>query len=315
MSDASVVLCSYTEDRWDDILAAVESLERQTVAPAEIILVVDYNPGLFERAKSLRGVVAIENSRARGASGARNSGVAAARGSIVVLLDDDATADPDWLEMLLSAYDQPNVAGVGGSIVPEWLAETPRWFPEEFNWVVGCTYRGMPTTAHVRNLIAANMSVHRHVWESVGGFKEGFGNVKSPVGVGRGGKSGLVGCEETEFCIRVSQAFPSLKWVYEPRARVLHHVPSHRSTWRYFLSRCRKEGLGKARLASVVGRESALKTERLYVTRTLAAGVARGLQEAILEWDINGLRRAGAIVAGLAMTTTGYVEARVRKPA
>ena len=313
---ASVVVCAYSDDRWADTVAALESLKVQTVAPSEVILVIDHNERLFERASSLEGVSTIRNSGARGASGSRNSGVAAASGSVAVFLDDDAIADPDWLETLLKGYAQPNVAGVGGSISPEWATRPPRWFPDEFNWVVGCTYLGMPTTTNpIRNLIGANMSVRRDVWQRVGGFREGFGNVKNAEDARRAGGSMLVGCEETELCIRVSQALPNLTWIYEPSARVRHRVPDHRCTRRYFLSRCRKEGWAKAVLASVVGGGSALETERSYVRSTLTPGVVRQLRRALADGDVNGLRRAGAIVAGLSMTAEGFLEARVRMPA
>ena len=310
---ASVIVCAYADERWKDTVAAVDSLRRQTLAPAEVVLVIDYNERLFERAATLPGVTAIRNSAAKGASGSRNSGVAAASGAVAAFLDDDAIAEPDWLALLLGAYREPNVAGVGGGITPEWPDRRPAWFPEEFDWVVGCTYRGMPETmAPVRNLIGANMSVRRDVLERAGGFREGFGNVKSAVSAGWAGESRASSCEDTELCIRVSQARPELRWIYEPRARVRHRVPPHRCTWRYFLSRSREEGLAKATLAAAVGRESALGLERSYAGRTLPAGVARGVREAIAGRDVDGLRRAGAIVAGLTMTAAGFVEGRVR---
>jgi len=313
VSTASVVVCAYTEDRWADIVAALESLQRQTLTPSDIILVIDHNDCLFERAQSLQGVVIIRNSRARGASGSRNSGVEAARGSVVAFLDDDAIAHADWLEMLLRAYAQPNVAGVGGGIDPDWPAEAPRWFPEEFYWVVGCTYLGMrTTTGPVRNVIGANMSVRRDVWELVGGFKDGFGAVKTAVNTGWAGESRASTGEDTEFCIRVSHACPDLQWIYEPRARVRHRVPRHRCTWRYFLSRSREEGLGKAVMVSAVGRESALAAERSYTRQTLPAGIARGLREAVVSRDVDGLKRAGAIVGGFLMTAEGFLERRAR---
>lgn len=311
--DASVVICAYTEDRWDDIVAAVESLERQTLAPAEVILVIDHNDRLFERAKSLKGVVTVRNVGTRGASGSRNSGVAAASGSIVAFLDDDAIAGSDWLEVLAAAYAQPNVAGVGGSIEPGWPAKAPGWFPEEFNWVVGATYVGWrTTTGPVRNLIGANMSVRRDVWERIGGFREGFGLVTSAAEASGARKPRSSWGEENEFCIRVSQAYPQLQWIYEPRACVQHRIQDRRCTWRYFLSRSREEGMAKAHLASAVGRERALGTERSYATKTLPAGVLSGVRDAIANGDIDGLKRAGAIVAGFSMTTIGFLEGRAR---
>jgi hypothetical protein len=315
VANASVIVCAYTEERWENVVGAIESLRRQTVPPAEIILVIDHNERLFERAQSLRGVVTIRNSRAQGASGSRDAGVAVAKRAIAAFLDDDAIADPDWLELLLRSYADPSVAGVGGSIEPEWPARRPPWFPEEFDWVVGCTYRGMPeTTGPVRSLIGANMSVRRDVLEHVGGFKEGYGNIKSAGSVSWAGESRASSCEDTEFCIRVSQAYPDLRWMYEPDARVRHHVPSHRTTWRYYLSRSREEGLAKAVLATTVGRQSALEAERTYARQTLPAGVARELHAAVVSRRLDALRRAAAIVAGLAATAVGFLEGRVRHP-
>ncbi|HLI56097.1 MAG TPA: glycosyltransferase, partial [Actinomycetota bacterium] len=46
----SVVVCAYTERRWDDLVAAVASLKAQTDPPFEIILSIDHNPELYARA-------------------------------------------------------------------------------------------------------------------------------------------------------------------------------------------------------------------------------------------------------------------------
>ena len=316
LADAAVIVCAYTEERWRDTVAAVESLRRQTVTPAEIVLVVDHNERLLARARELPGVLALANSHAAGAAGARNTGIAATRAAVVAFLDDDAVAERDWLELLLRAYDRSDVAGVGGRIVPRWPGERPAWFPPEFDWVVGCTYSGLPPApAQVRNLIGANMSVRREVLERVGGFREGYGNVKAAsgaAGAGWAGERRASSCEDTELCIRVSRRFPELRWLYEPGATVLHRVPPHRGTWRYFLSRSREEGLAKAALVSAVGAGGALSAERVYTRRTLPAGVARGLQAAIARRDPDGLRRAASIGAGLALAAEGYAEGRLR---
>src|SRR5438105_3338774 len=86
----SVVICAYTEDRWDDVLAAVSSVRGQRVEPHEIIVVVDHNPALYARLKlALPEVIVVPNQQAQGLSGGKNTGVAAARGDIVAFLDDD----------------------------------------------------------------------------------------------------------------------------------------------------------------------------------------------------------------------------------
>ena len=155
----SVVICAYTIERWSELAQAIASVRAQTIPPREIILVVDHNPELFARAReTLSDVTVVENQQPRGLSDARNSGIAVAGGEIIAFLDDDATAAPDWLAQLSTGYADPNVVGVGGAILPHWLSRRPTWFPEEFNWVIGCDYRGLPQmTAPVRNLVASSV--------------------------------------------------------------------------------------------------------------------------------------------------------------
>ena len=138
--DVSVIICAYTEARWFDLIAAVKSLYRQNVPEREIIVVVDYNLHLFERVRTeLPGIVVVENSESHGLSGARNSGIAVAKSSLIAFLDDDATAEPDWLERFSRFFEDSQVLGVGGTVEPEWLSMQPTWFPRDFFWVVGCT--------------------------------------------------------------------------------------------------------------------------------------------------------------------------------
>jgi glycosyltransferase involved in cell wall biosynthesis len=154
MLDVSVVICGYAEERWSDLAAAIESVRRQTVPAREIIVVIDHNSKLLLHARQcLRDVKVLENSNPPGASGARNCGAALVRGAIIAFLDDDAVAEPDWLANCLRHYHDPRVLGVGGALLPLWRGKRPRWFPEEFNWVIGCTYTGLPeATSAVRNL-------------------------------------------------------------------------------------------------------------------------------------------------------------------
>jgi glycosyltransferase involved in cell wall biosynthesis len=300
----SVIICAYTERRWDDLAAAVASAAGQTVAPLEIIVVSDHNRGLLERARrELRSAAVIANEQARGLSGARNSGVAAARGEVIAFLDDDAVAAPDWLERLLEPYRDPRVIGVGGAVEPVWPERRPPFMPDEFDWVVGCTYRGMPPSGGpVRNLIGANMSLRRTVFESVGTFRGDVGRVGTRP----------AGCEETELCIRARRRLPDSEMIYEPRARVQHRVTPERAGWRYFRARCWSEGLSKAVVALAAGRDDGLSSERHYVMRTIPRGVVRGIEEAVAGRDPSGLARAAAIVAGLTITTAGYATGTLR---
>lgn len=295
----SVVICAYTEARWDDLLAAIASVDEQRDRVAlEIIVVIDHNPGLLERMRKIGTEIRLtENVEARGLSGARNSGVRLASGEIVAFIDDDAMADPGWLEALVGAYRDPLVAGAGGAIRPLWETGRPAWWPSEFDWVVGCTYRGMPKQrAVVRNVIGCNMSFRRELLESLGGFAHGIGRIGTRP----------LGAEETELSIRLGRRWPDRRIVYEPRAAVDHRVPAGRSTFSYFRSRCFAEGLSKAAVSKLVGTSRALASERGYATRTLGRGVLRELGGAV-RGDRAGFARASVIVVGLAVTTAGYV--------
>jgi GT2 family glycosyltransferase len=299
VSRASVIICAFDDGRWDLLRRSVASVFSQERPADEVFVVIDHNPGLLDRAhRELDGVQVVPNRGARGLAGARNSGILAATGDILVYLDDDAVAEASWLGALLEPYGDDSVAGVGGRIVPAWQAERPRWWPEEFDWIVGCSYRGMPEArAEVRNLIGCNMSFRREVFERVGAFVEGIGRVGARP----------VGCEETELCIRLTQGWPGATIVYEPSALVHHHVSAARSSWSYFRRRCFAEGQSKARVASCVGAGDALSVERSYVLRTLRGGVARGIRD-VARGNIDGLGRAGSIAAGVVAATAGYAD-------
>ena len=301
----SVVLCAYTEERWEDLEAAMNSLQHQTLPPEEILLVIDHHAGLYAHARERFPFIrVIENREKRGLSGARNTGIAAAQGEVIAFLDEDAIAEPDWIETLHDGYADPMVMGVGGAIDALWLDARPSWFPEEFDWVVGCTYRGLPLDpAPVRNLIGCNMSFRSEVFKAIGGFHSELGRIGALP----------LGCEETEFCIRTRQHWSSDVLLYVPRARVQHKVPSKRSHWLYFRQRCFAEGLSKAQVTDLVGSRDGLASERSYTMRTLPKGVLKGVRDSLRQRKLDGFRRAAAILAGLVITTFGYLVGRISK--
>jgi len=296
--DTAVVVCTYTEERWDDLVECVQSLHHQTRSAGEIVVVVDHNPGLLARAQGL-GVKAIANRYPRGLSGGRNTGVEVTRGALVAFLDDDAVASPTWLENMVAPFDDARVLGVGGLIEPLWMTDQAAWFPEEFYWVLGCTHRGLlRVPGPVRNPFGASMCMRRTIFEEVGLFRDGIGRAEGAP----------MGCEETELCIRARQRWEDGVFLFQPDARIQHRVPAARVRWNYFVSRCYAEGVSKALISRSVGRGAALSEERAYSTRILPLGVMRGLRDSLLGGDHAGLLRSGAIMAGLAVTTAGYLK-------
>jgi GT2 family glycosyltransferase len=309
--DISVVICVYTEDRWEDILAAVSSVRAQSRPALETLLVVDHNAPLLDRLakeykepQETRQVRVLANAGPRGLSAGRNTGIAAARGDVLAFLDDDAVAERDWLRHFAEGYADPRVMAVGGRTVPIWASgRRPDWFPEEFDWVVGCTYKGLPPgRVRVRNVLGGNASFRRGAFDVAGGFA---------TGIGRDGDKRPLGCEETELCIRLTRARPEAILLIDDRAVIHHRVPETREHFGYFRTRAYAEGLSKALVARSVGTDKGLESERRYATRVLPAGVARGLRDAALARP-GGAGRAGAIVAGVLTAAGGYVVGTLR---
>ncbi|MFI7292337.1 glycosyltransferase family 2 protein [Streptomyces sp. NPDC050121] len=306
--DVSVVICVYTEDRWEDILAAVASVRAQTHPAVETLLVVDHNPTLLDRLRSeykeTDEVRVLPNAGPRGLSAGRNTGIAASHGEVVAFLDDDAVAERDWLRRFADPYSDPRVLAVGGRAVPVWSSgRRPDWFPEEFDWVVGCSYLGLPPgRVRVRNILGGNASFRRSAFECVGGFA---------TGIGRDGSKRPMGGEETDLCIRLSRARPDAILLMDDRAVIHHRVPEGRERFGYFRTRTYAEGLSKALVARSVGVDKGLETERRYTTRVLPAGVVRGLRDLLLARP-GGARRAAAIVAGVLHAAGGYVVGSMR---
>lgn len=300
----SVVICAYTDDRWADIGEAIASLRDQSHPPEQVVLVADHNDALLEKARNaFPDVLCIPNDGRQGLSGARNTGVAASTGQVVAFLDDDAAADPTWAARLVAAYADETVIGVGGWVLPNWRAPRPSWFPEEFLWVVGCSYRGLPTSqAKVRNPIGANMSFRRDVFDRAGTFDTDMGRLGADA----------AGCEETEFSIRARRAIPDGQILLEPSATVRHNVSPDRVARAYFRRRCRAEGRSKAVVSRLAGADSALESERTYVGRTLPRGILRGLRDA-LHGDRAGLGRSYAIVEGATLTAASYAFALLKQ--
>lgn len=298
-----VIICVYTEKRWDDIMSAIASLRSQTRKPDEIIVVVDHNASLAERlAQENVGVHLIVNAFEKGLSGARNCGIASTRCELVAFLDDDAYADPRWLEVLENHFSDPHVLGVGSWVKPLWSREMPVWFPPQYLWIVGCSYEGMPTdVSEVRNLFGGSMIIRRSIFSKIGGFDSRLGR---DIGILP------LGCEETEFCLRARSENDGCVFLVDPTIGITHRVTHERIKISYFFFRCFAEGVSKWRLSKICSGVVVLNSERKFVTEVLPAGLVKEMRS-LARADFTSLLRIFMLIGGVGAAGMGFAFASI----
>ena len=224
-TSVSLIVC--TRDRVEDLANCIGRLLALQPRPEEIIIVDNSDSGsarsLVEREPALTYV----HEPKAGLSIARNTGVRASRGDIIVFTDDDAEPTPNWAAELAYAITENDVDAVTGLVLPASLDTEAA---SAFQFELGGFGSGFlpvmfdqrffeaarPRGAQVWRIGAgANMAFRRECLERVGLFDERLG-------------AGASGCsEDSEIWYRILAA--GGRCLYEPRAVVFHH---HRADWR-----------------------------------------------------------------------------------
>jgi GT2 family glycosyltransferase len=95
----------------------LDSLRRQTLREAEVVVVdngsTDGSLQLLDRRYTEVNLLALGENR--GFAGACNAGIRAARGTFIVLLNNDTEVDAAWLEEVLAAFERHPQAGTVAS--------------------------------------------------------------------------------------------------------------------------------------------------------------------------------------------------------
>jgi GT2 family glycosyltransferase len=319
----TVVIAAFTLDRWELLVKAVRSAAGQTLVPAQIVLCIDNNLELLERCRTEwkeplppSGVVVdvIPNeytdhlegreeyqrvhgqvhggTRRFGAGRVRTTGLRHASGDIVVFLDDDAEAEPDWLEKLVQPYDDDAVVAVGGESMPNFETARPPWFPDEFDWVFGCSYAGTPRTlAPIRHMIGSNMSARRQCLLEVGGFH-------------------ALDLDDMDICHRLAYRYPDGFIMYQPEAVVHHYVSRDRVTWHYFWRRCYHMNKVKVGTLAELGEAANLQSERDFVTKILTRRIVHHLRQ-LANGDIDAAARLAVSLSGVGLAGMGNLAGRI----
>jgi GT2 family glycosyltransferase len=203
---ASVVIP--THQRKESLLRALASLDAQTIPCEryEVVVVVDgSDDGSRESAEALATGYSLRVlwQPNRGRAAACNAGLAASRGDVIVLLDDDMTATPELLAAHLRVHERDARVAVIGAAPVRVDSEMPAhalYVGGKFNrHLEHLAAAGRPLA--LRDFYSGNLSIGRDVLGDVGAFDERFT---------------AYGNEDLELSIRLTAA--GVRLVYEPAA-------------------------------------------------------------------------------------------------
>jgi GT2 family glycosyltransferase len=226
--ETSISIVVATFDRPDSLRTCLRSLRAQKTDRAVQIVVVDNHPasGLTPQVVAdFPGVDLVREDRA-GLAYARNAGILASRGEIIVTTDDDVVAPAGWLEQLIAPFSQPSVVIVTGNVLPLELETAPQQQFESYGGLSkgfaaltadGDWFRAFRRAVPTWTLGAtANAAFRAAIFRDpdIGLLPEALGP-GTPTGVG----------EDTYVFYRALKANGSI--AYEPRAYLWHR---HRAT-------------------------------------------------------------------------------------
>jgi glycosyltransferase involved in cell wall biosynthesis len=276
----SVIICSY--NRAEYIVHAVDSLYNQTLRKELYeVLVVDNNStdntqklveAYIDNHKDC-SIVYLTETR-QGASFARNTGAAMAKGELLCFMDDDAIAEVDYLERINKFFESyTDASGLGGRIIPRYIPAEPKWMSYYVSSLVGNFDYSNKVEIFKKGKypLESNMIVRKIDFDKINGFNTDLPGVKGTVRIGGEGK---------DFFLRL-QACHKIVY-YDPNLIVHHVVEVKKLTPEYMY-----------RVASGIGRG-----ERVRTTKSGKFAVFKKLLEYVY-------KLCGAVVLGILYALKG----------
>ncbi len=241
----SVIVC--TSRPGPDVVPTLEALfaQQSRGGEPEIVLVVHAPTEPFSQFLERRGGranVKVLSDPGIGLSRARNLGFRACTGEIVAFLDDTATPEPAWLEVLEATFDKVGCDALGGEVVPVWDRPLPRWFDPLLEISIGARrsmnrgFLSFPETP-----FGANMAFRRETLARHGPFEERLGRAPGS----------MMSNEEVALCYRIYAAGGRI--FFEPAVCVHHRVPGYRVSKRYAWLRAYWQGVSRVRMYRALG--------------------------------------------------------------
>ena len=272
-----------TRNRADLLAQTLESIRKQDLARSEFeVLVIDNGStdgtqhviDLYKgQLANLSGIYAPQPGLHTG----RHAGMKAAKGEILAFADDDIEALPTWLSSIDLAYQDPNVAMVGGNNYPLFLQKPPDWLNRMWHRPTFRGYKSIPSLSVLEfthppremspyQVWGCNFAIRKEVLLQAGGFHPD-GMPKELIR--------FRGDGETHVSKYVSQS--GLKCVFHPGASVHHKVTPERMTHAYFRQRGFNQGVSDSYTQLRQQDLPSASTKRHFVKRALGFAVRKAL--------------------------------------
>ncbi len=275
----SIVICSY--NRASYISDALDSLYKQTASlnAFETIIVdnnsTDNTAEVFSQwiAAHTNGSFTYITETNQGASFARNTGAAVAKGQWLCFMDDDAVATPNYVENILKHIEtMPDVVGFGGRIIPKYIPAEPKWMSYYVSSLVG-NFDYAPTACAFENgkyPLESNMIVRKDVYDAIGGFNTALPGVVGTLRIGGEGK---------ELFYKILDLGHTI--YYDPAICVHHVVEVKKLTSEYMYRVASGIGRGEQTRTKAISNGAYIKKIIEYIFK-LGAAVILGIKYALL---------------------------------
>ncbi len=246
----SVVICTYNRAAY--IQDAMNSLYHQTIQKKLYEIIIVNNNSSDDTIQVCNEWIlqhpdaqyAFYNESKQGASYARNTGAAIANGHLLCFMDDDAIAEPDYLERIIRFFEEhADAGGLGGRIIPKYIPVEPKWMSYYVSSMVGNFDYSDSVAIFSPNKypLESNMIIRKIDFDAIQGF-----NVDLPGVVG----TLRIGGEGKDFFLRL-KALGRVVY-YDPAITVQHVVETAKLTKEYMY-----------RVASGMGRGEKVRTLKI----------------------------------------------------
>ena len=257
----------------------------QAFAASDELIVVDNastdrTPEVIETAaRDFPVPVRYLREREPGKTPALNTGIAAARGNVLALTDDDVLVAEDWIASIRGLFSDSSIDLAGGRVDPLWESPPPRWLQVEGDGQytemaspLALQHYGAAQSLGARTAVGANLIVRRRSYDALGGFAGHLGRRRGTLLCG----------EDHDFCARAVAA--GMRCEYRPEIRVRHWVPASRGKLRYHARWFFWSGVTNAILEAPPGGSTSNPLRRVprYLWRRLLASPILALHQVLL---------------------------------